>query len=199
MAERDALVAGLGTGEIEVLTSCEILGEGIDIPAIGSAILLRPTRSLAVYLQQVGRGLRPAPGKEHLVVLDLAGNSLEHGLVDEERHWTLAGAPKREGGGQPGWVCQNCECLNPMGAAFCLDCGAPRPVRPRELMVDPQAELVELLRQEERRITQFSYQTFMSCPRTRREIEIYRLARGYKKGWVWHAERQLAERFGSMS
>jgi helicase-like protein len=53
VAKRDHLIAGLGTGEIEVLTSCEILGEGIDIPTIGCAILLRPPRSLAVYLQQV--------------------------------------------------------------------------------------------------------------------------------------------------
>jgi DNA repair protein RadD len=71
--ERDRLIAGLGSGEIEVLTSCEIISEGLDIPAVGAVILLRPTKSLTVYLQQIGRGMRPAPGKDALVVLDHGG------------------------------------------------------------------------------------------------------------------------------
>jgi superfamily II DNA or RNA helicase len=189
--ERDRLLAGLGEGRIEILTSCEILGEGVDIPAIGCAILLRPTRSLAVYLQQVGRGLRPAPGKDHIVILDLAGNALEHGLPDEEHAWTLAGAPKRQGEKQPGWLCPDCSCLNAAGALACIDCGVPRPSRPREIVLDPTDELVELQRREQdRRIAQMSYGAFMSRPRSRREFEIYRRAHGYKKGWIWHAEQQ---------
>jgi superfamily II DNA or RNA helicase len=194
--ERDHLVTGLASGEIEILASCEILGEGVDIPTIGAAILLRPTRSLTVYMQQVGRGLRPAPGKDHLVVLDLAGNSLEHGLVDEPRAWTLAGTPKRQSGAQTGWLCSACDRLNPAGAAFCLDCGAARPARPREFTINPHDELVELERQaSEQRIARLSYRAFMSQPRTRRELEIYRRAHGYKKGWLWHAKRQQTDMF----
>jgi superfamily II DNA or RNA helicase len=197
LAERDALIAGLASGAIEVLASCEILGEGVDIPTIGAAILLRPTKSLCVYLQQVGRGLRPAPGKSHLVVLDLAGNALVHGLPDEPRAWALAGVPKGEGGEPPGWLCPSCECFNPPGAAFCVDCGAPRPARPRELTTDRQAELVELTRRHhERLIAQLSYRALMARPRTRHELEIYQRAHGYKRGWVWHAQQQLAETFG---
>jgi superfamily II DNA or RNA helicase len=200
VVERDRLIAGLGTGEIEVLTSCEILGEGVDIPTIGCAILLRPTRSLAVYLQQVGRGLRPAPGKSHLIVLDLAGNALEHGLPDEERHWTLAGAPKRKAAEPPlGWTGRHCDCLNQIGTALCVNCGAPRVVRPREVTVDPQAELIELQRQHEREVAKLSYRQFMSQRRSRREFEVYRCAHGYKKGWIWHAEQQQAAMFGGRS
>jgi hypothetical protein len=131
-------------------------------------------------------------------VLDLAGNSITHGLPVEERNWSLASAPKRQTGQPPGWTCRNCDCLNPPGAAFCLDCGASRPARPREMTVDAQAELVELQHQEERRIAQLSYRAFMARPRTRREFEIYRRAHGYRKGWVWHAERQQAEMFGAV-
>ena len=61
--ERRALIAALGSGEIDVLTNAGLISEGVDVPAIGAAILLRPTQSLGLYLQQVGRALRPAPGK----------------------------------------------------------------------------------------------------------------------------------------
>jgi superfamily II DNA or RNA helicase len=198
VAERDRLIAGLGTGEIDVLTSCEILGEGIDIPTIGCAMLLRPTRSLAVYLQQVGRGLRPAPGKSHLTVLDLAGLALEHGLPDEPRHWTLAGTPKRQAGEARSWTCRQCVCLNKAGATFCVDCGAPRPAGSRQFTVDSHAELVELQRQQrEREVARLSYRQFMSEPRSRREFEIYRRAHGYRRGWIWRAEQQQAAMFGA--
>jgi superfamily II DNA or RNA helicase len=196
VAERDGLIAGLSTGEIEVLTSCEILGEGIDVPTIGCAILLRPTKSLAVHLQQVGRGLRPAPGKTHLTVLDLAGNSIIHGLPDEARDWSLDGTPKRKTGQQRGWVCGECDCLNPPRASLCIDCGAARPRHPRELIIDPKAELVELRRIEEQRqrdLCELSYRAFLAEPRSRQELEAYRRAHGYARGWVFHVQREQVE------
>jgi DNA repair protein RadD len=157
--------------------------------------------ALACRLSAAGcRGLRPAPGKSHLTVLDLAGNALEHGLPDEERRWTLAGAPKRPTGEPPGWTCRQCAYLNKAGAMFCANCGSQRPMRPREFPVDPQAELVELQRQQrEREVAQLSYRQFMSQPRSRREFEIYRRAHGYKKGWIWHAEQKQAAMFGAQT
>ena len=94
-AERRRLIAGLGTGEVEVLTSCMLISEGTDIPSVGGAILLRPTASLSLYLQIVGRALRPAPGKAGAVILDHVGNAHRHGLPTEERTWTLAGRRRR--------------------------------------------------------------------------------------------------------
>jgi superfamily II DNA or RNA helicase len=61
--ERRALIAALGTTEIQVLCNCGLISEGLDVPSVIAAILLRPTKSLALYLQQVGRALRPAPGR----------------------------------------------------------------------------------------------------------------------------------------
>jgi superfamily II DNA or RNA helicase len=193
--QRDRLIAALSTGEIEVLTSCEILGEGVDVPSIGCAILLRPTRSLAVYLQQVGRGLRPAPGKTHLTVLDLAGNSVVHGLSDEVHDWSLDGAPKRKTGRAPGWVCSVCDFLNPPRVSLCIHCDARRSRHPRELTIDAEAGLVELRRIEEQRqrdLCQLPYRTFLAEPRSRQELEAYRCARGYAAGWVFHVEREQA-------
>jgi len=92
--DRDRLIAGLGNGEIEVLTSCDLISEGLDVPALGAVILLRPTKSLALHLQQIGRGMRPAPGKDALIVLDHLGNIRRHGRPDFERTWTLDGIDK---------------------------------------------------------------------------------------------------------
>jgi DNA repair protein RadD len=76
MAERDRLIQGLATGEIEILVSCDLISEGLDVPSVGAIILLRPTESLALAMQQIGRWMRPAEGKAHLCVLDHAGNCL---------------------------------------------------------------------------------------------------------------------------
>jgi len=80
---RRRTIADLGTGQLKVLTSCDIVSEGTDIPSVTGAILLRPTDSLGLHLQQVGRVLRPAPGKTCL----LRGSMVltNKGLVPIER------------------------------------------------------------------------------------------------------------------
>ncbi len=60
-AERRAAIAALGSGELDVLCNCSLFGEGVDVPNIGAAILLRPTASLALCLQQVGRPFEMEP------------------------------------------------------------------------------------------------------------------------------------------
>ncbi len=59
---------------LQVICSVDIFGEGVDIPAVSHVLLLRPTLSFTVFLQQLGRGLRKAAGKEYLVALDFVGN-----------------------------------------------------------------------------------------------------------------------------
>lgn len=94
--ERDGVLKRFEEGEVQVLTSCDLVSEGFDLPAVEVAILLRPTKSLALYLQQVGRGLRIAPGKDKTVVLDHAGNTAIHGFIDEPREWRLTAGLVRE-------------------------------------------------------------------------------------------------------
>lgn len=121
---RDELIAAFEAGKIQVLSSVDLVSEGFDLPAIEVAILLRPTHSLSLFLQQVGRVLRPvyAPGfdlstqqgrldaiaagpKPYALILDHSANSIPrelggrgHGLPDDEREWTLAGRPKKSRG-----------------------------------------------------------------------------------------------------
>lgn len=83
-------------GKIDVLTNCNLFSEGLDIPGIEAVQILRPTKSLALYLQQVGRGLRTAPGKEHAIIIDHTQNWFTLGLPDDPRFWSLDGKPKTE-------------------------------------------------------------------------------------------------------
>ena len=84
-SERRSAIAGLTDGSLDVITSVNLFGEGVDVPVLGAVLMLRPTASLALYLQQVGRSLRPAPGKV-AKILDFSGNVARHGLPDEPRH-----------------------------------------------------------------------------------------------------------------
>ena len=71
---RDEAIERLTQGTIQVVFSVDLFSEGVDIPAVDTILLLRPTESPVLFLQQLGRGLRRAPGKDHLVVLDFIGN-----------------------------------------------------------------------------------------------------------------------------
>ena len=124
---RDATVAGFAAGAIQVLVTVDVVSEGFDIPAAGCAILLRPTQSLGLYLQQVGRVLRPAPGKQAAVVLDHVGNVHRHGWPDDPREWSLDDRLKRAGStGQPAPSVRTCpECFAAFKPALlCPACGA---------------------------------------------------------------------------
>ena len=87
--ERDASLARLGSGEIELVTNCMVLTEGWDLPEVGCCILARPTRKMGLYRQMIGRVLRPAEGKRDAIVLDHSGAVFRHGFVEDAVCWTL--------------------------------------------------------------------------------------------------------------
>lgn len=92
--ERRAVFARFTAGTTEILTNCFLASYGFDLPALSCVVLARPTKSLMLYLQMLGRGLRICDGKADALVLDHAGNVHRHGFVDEERYWTLDGNHK---------------------------------------------------------------------------------------------------------
>ena len=147
--DRDALVARFAAGELQVLVTVDVVSEGFDCPGAAVAILLRPTQSEGLYLQQVGRVLRPAPGKAAAIILDHVGNVHRHGFPDDHRDWTLDDARQRTGkGGPPAPCIRTCEtCF----AAFapqpiCPVCGTPSKLSTRELK-HQAGELQELARE----------------------------------------------------
>ena len=136
--ERKALIQALGDGQIQVLTSCDIVSEGTDIPVVGAAILLRPTKSESLFLQQVGRALRTSPGKEFAIVLDHAGNVLRHGMPDEAREWNLAdGVVKRKRDAALGPAvaqCPKCYAMH-RPTPMCPSCGFVYKIQAREIEI----------------------------------------------------------------
>lgn len=78
---REQVIKWLEDGEINYIITVDIFNEGIDIPCVNQIILLRPTQSSIVYIQQLGRGLRKYPEKEYVVVLDFIGNYEKNFLI----------------------------------------------------------------------------------------------------------------------
>lgn len=82
--------------KIQVLLNVDLFDEGLDVPGIECVIMARPTKSLGKFLQMVGRGLRPAPNKPYMILIDHVGNVMNtHGLPCNPRKWTLERINKR--------------------------------------------------------------------------------------------------------
>ena len=133
-------------GRVPILTSCDLVSEGFDLPAIEVAIALRPTQSLGLWLQQVGRALRPCEGKTHALLLDHAGNTLRHGLPTDPVEWSLADGLTVNSKKRPSIrICGHCFAASPPRAAECVNCGRPFPIAPREVQTRA-GELAEVTR-----------------------------------------------------
>jgi DNA repair protein RadD len=148
--DRDALVARFAAGFIDVLVTVDVVSEGFDCPGAAVAILLRPTQSEGLYLQQIGRVLRPAQGKAAAIVLDHVGNVHRHGFPDDHRNWTLADRERRAGSaGPPPPSVRTCpECFAAFKPApICPCCGASCAAPDRQLK-QVEGELVELTKPE---------------------------------------------------
>ena len=91
--ERDGILAAFKAGRLRCVTNANVLTTGFDAPGTDLIALLRPTKSVGLYVQMVGRGTRLAEGKEDCLVLDFAGNTARHGPID-----TVDGGKKETGG-----------------------------------------------------------------------------------------------------
>lgn len=133
---RDRAIEAFKAGSIQVLSNVELFGEGFDVPAMEVAILLRPTQSTSLYLQQIGRALRPFEGKTTAIILDHVGNYERHGLPDEVRIWTLDGTRangRNRGAATAVKVCPGCFAAQQAGRSDCKFCGYQFEVTPREV------------------------------------------------------------------
>lgn len=195
-SDRDARISDFRAGRIKVLTNVELLTTGFDCPEIETGIFLRPTQSLALYLQMVGRILRIAHGKYEALLQDHVGNVLRHGMPDADREWTLDGRVK---GAVAPTVRQCPECF----AAFhpvqkCPECGhvfvAEKARAPKKQVA---GDLQEIGPEADKRlhwIKTAPLAVVMRGRKTREAIDEVRRARGYDHRWT---TRQLAFRSGS--
>lgn len=196
---QEDLLASIGDGRLNVLTSCSLISEGTDIPEVAGAILLRPTKSVALFLQMVGRALRPKADGGKAVILDHVGNVHLHGLPDQAREWSLDAKKKKAVVAEVS-TCKACYQVFPAGTRQAACPGQPdclfeaRAVSDREMIETVAGELVEMQAADAAaaqviRDTPLRY--LLTGHETRPELEAIRKAKGYAAGWVY---RVLQER-----
>ena len=123
--ERGDAIRSFGDGTLRVLVNVAVATEGFDLPDASCVVITRPTLSLALYLQMVGRGLRPKPDGGDCLILDLAGNAELHGLPEDERQWSLEPRGSRPSGDAPVVRCGNCDAVSPAASHVCAFCQSP--------------------------------------------------------------------------
>jgi DNA repair protein RadD len=150
-AKRRGAIEMFRLGRIRVLTNMHVLTEGFDAPETSCVILARGFSTMGSYIQAVGRGLRAAPNKTDCIVLDLMGASLDHGLPDDAREYTLDGKAisLAETSGEVLTTCKRCGTVYrgpEFDACECPGCGYRSParqdprIRRRELQEAAQRE-----------------------------------------------------------
>jgi superfamily II DNA or RNA helicase len=182
---RRQALADFRDGKIRVLSSAEIFSEGLDVPAVEAGILLRPTASMGLYLQQVGRCLRPFHGKAQALILDHAANTQRFGLPSDDREWSLAGtepSKRKKPATLSVRVCPACFAANRAGAPICTNCGAPFPVQAREVE-ERDGELTEITPEMLERRHQRKLQ---GRAQTLEQLREFGRSKNYAPGWADH-------------
>lgn len=146
--ERYKILQDFKDKKILQLVNVDILGEGIDVPAIEVVSLARPTKSYALYMQQIGRAFRPFEGKPYAIVIDHVGNIHRHGLPDVPQRWTLGSRTKRSNSEN---IILIKNCFNPECFAVyeryhkeCPYCGFRKEPEARDAPHEVEGDLTEL-------------------------------------------------------
>lgn len=186
--DRAAILGRVARGETTVISNVAILAEGWDCPAVEVMILARPTRSLARFIQMVGRVLRPADGKERALLLDHSGSTAELGYPTDDLPLELDdGKPNRSARQQKEEPkpkkCPTCSYMKPPKVHACPKCGF-EPQRQNAVEVEA-GSLVKVARKSKRPGTKDTKQHFYS--------QLLHVAnqRGYLSGWVSHKYRDM--------
>ena len=192
---RHMAVKDFREGRIRVLASCDLFSEGFDVPGIHAGILLRPTASETLFRQQIGRCLRPAPGKTHALILDHANNTMKFGLPDAPREWMLT-ADKERKPKKPILgirVCEKCFAASPPRALVCVECGHVFEVKPRQEVAYKDGQLIELTPEM---IAKKIAKRERGASRSLDQLRQYGKKMGYKPGWAEriHAARERKQR-----
>jgi superfamily II DNA or RNA helicase len=193
---RDAVLKDFEAGRVSIISNVDLFGEGFDVPAIEAVILLRPTQSTGLYLQQVGRALRTSEGKSHAIILDHAGNGLRHGLPSQIRDWSLD-APARGKRSKPSDALPIKQCLScyavHIPAPVCPECGHVYAAEARTIE-QVAGELVEVtvdfvLKQKKRE---------QASAKTIQDLIALGRTRGHKnpEGWAKHVHKARMMKHG---
>lgn len=184
--EREKIMSDFRSGALKVLCNVDLISEGFNVPDCEVVILLRPTESLVLHIQQSMRSMRYKPGKR-AIIIDHVANYLKHGLPDTPRKWTLEererkGNKKTDSDAIPIKQCPECMSVMLSSISIC-ECGHEF-IAERNMEVE-EAELVEITKDF---TLQANYIVTKSVDElsTMEELKAYRKAKNYKPGWVYY-------------
>lgn len=188
--QRSEMIENFRKGKIQILCNVDLISEGFDVPDCGCVIMLRPTQSLTLYIQQAMRCMRYRPDKK-AIILDHVGNYGRHGMPDDDREWTLEGNPKKHGlkllaeKDLQTMQCENCfgVFVPETSPAVCPYCHHVFPVKSREIQTDASAEIKKI------EGFHFNLKPASAC-KSYQELLAYAEAHHYKKGWAWYQARE---------
>jgi superfamily II DNA or RNA helicase len=185
--ERDEVIRKFRTKEIQVLCNVDLIGEGFDVPDCSTVIMLRPTKSLSLFIQQSMRGMRFKEGKTSIII-DHVDNVRRFGLPDAKRKWSLDIKKKTSGAAEISIkCCANCFAAYPSKSEECPECGFKPEIKViADYEVDKTATLEEVTKED----FKLDFREPEDC---KSMSELYDLAksRGYKNGWAYVQGKRL--------
>jgi len=197
--ERAAILERFRSGETLILSNCGIISEGFDVPSIEAIQCVRPTKSLNLWLQMLGRSLRPAPGKKHAIIIDHTQNWAFHGLPDDERQWSLEPISLKIR--RYAVECLNCQhVFRPLGhelallVADCPNCGTR--LQLLEASGEGSYEAQPILEDASAGIKEIPLDVNPLVWQRLQELRELQLERSLKPIWVYYS---LRDAFGSLS
>ena len=192
--ERNKRMDLFKSGKVQILCNCNLISEGVTLPNASVALLLRPTMSLPLFIQQACRVLTPVEGKK-AVIIDYVNNVQRHGLPTDNHEWSLSQTvEKRKQHNDDGTLsirqCENCfRCFKT--APKCPYCGYKYKVKGRELKAIQDVELKQIQaveKEEQEKQRKYARMEVGQC-RTIADLQKIAKERGYAPGWVWQMAR----------
>lgn len=188
--QRELAMEMFREGKVNILVNAELYGEGVDVPDCECVILLRPTESLTLFIQQTMRAMRYQPNKQ-AVIIDHVGNYARHGLPNTEHDWHahFKGSDKKSKSSNSIPIKECPECFGVVESAYtiCPYCGCEFPKEEtQELYIDASAELEEVT---EEMIT-LNFKTPEECNNMKELSELGK-SLGYKPGWAYIQGKRL--------
>jgi len=189
--QRELAMEMFREGKVNILVNAELYGEGVDVPDCECVILLRPTESLTLFIQQTMRAMRYQPNKQ-AIIIDHVGNWYRHGLPDTEHNWKehFEGGKKKKSKDNSVPIKECPECFGVVESSYkiCPYCGCEFPKEEQEgYDLIENAELEEVT---EDKVIQLNLKTAEECESVE---ELYQLAKenGYKPGWAYVQAKRL--------
>lgn len=197
-AARDKVEAELRAGHIKIVASVGCLTTGVDWPYVSCILWARKTRSKILWIQGIGRGLRPHTSASDCILIDCVGNEelghpydVRQGYLDDGSKAHAEHAKREKADVTAAKQCPKCKIMKPAGKRTCPECGHTPPVYTR--VVEGDARLVELA-PGGKHVNAPPPETQEQRQAWYDSLAVLANARGYKRGWVAYCYK---DRFGA--